>query len=309
MHNKAVKEPDLSVDLAGVKLKNPIMTASGTFGSGKEYGEYIDLNRLGAIVVKGVSLTPWKGNPTPRVAETYGGMLNAVGLQNPGVEAFIKDDLPFLKQFNTKVIVNVSGKSIEEYCRVAERLADTEVDMLELNISCPNIKEGGITFGTDEKMAAAVVKEVKKRSRQPLMVKLSPNVSDITKIAKVVEEEGADALSLINTLLGMAIDTKSKRPVLGNIMGGLSGPAIKPVALRMVYQVCQTVKIPVVGMGGIMNGHDAAEFILAGANAVAIGTANFTNPCATMDVMEELIHYMKEQQMERLEELRNALTI
>lgn len=309
MHNKAVKEPDLSVDLAGVKLKNPIMTASGTFGSGKEYGEYIDLNRLGAIVVKGVSLTPWKGNPTPRVAETYGGMLNAVGLQNPGVEAFIKDDLPFLKQFDTKVIVNVSGKSIEEYCCVAERLADSEVDMLELNISCPNIKEGGITFGTDEKMAAAVVKEVRKRSRQPLIVKLSPNVSDITKIAKVVEEEGADALSLINTLLGMAIDTKSKRPVLGNIMGGLSGPAIKPVALRMVYQVCQTVKIPVVGMGGIMNGHDAAEFILAGANAVAIGTANFTNPCATMDVMEELIHYMKEQRIENLEELRNGLII
>ncbi|SFI35660.1 dihydroorotate dehydrogenase (NAD+) catalytic subunit [Tindallia magadiensis] len=309
MHNKAVKEPDLSVDLAGVKLKNPIMTASGTFGSGKEYGEYIDLNRLGAIVVKGVSLTPWKGNPTPRVAETYGGMLNAVGLQNPGVEAFIKDDLPFLKQFDTKVIVNVSGKSIEEYCCVAERLADSEVDMLELNISCPNIKEGGITFGIDEKMAAAVVKEVRKRSRQPLMVKLSPNVSDITKIAKVVEEEGADALSLINTLLGMAIDTKSKRPVLGNIMGGLSGPAIKPVALRMVYQVCQTVKIPVVGMGGIMNGHDAAEFILAGANAVAIGTANFTNPCATMDVMEELIHYMREQRMENLEELRNGLII
>ncbi|RQD71541.1 MAG: dihydroorotate dehydrogenase [Tindallia sp. MSAO_Bac2] len=299
--------PDLSIDLAGIKLKNPIMTASGTFGSGKEYGEYVDLNRLGAVVVKGVSLTPWKGNPTPRVAETYGGMLNAVGLQNPGVDAFMSEDIPFLKKYDTRIIVNVSGKSIEEYCGVAERLAEADIDMLELNISCPNIKEGGITFGTDTKMAALVVKEVKKVSRQPLMVKLSPNVTDITEIAKAVEAEGADAISMINTLLGMAIDAKNKRPILGNVMGGLSGPAIKPVALRMVYQVCRSVKVPVVGMGGIMTGEDAAEFILAGATGVAVGTANFTNPSATVDVLEGLESYMKHQGFSSVGEIQNAM--
>ncbi len=303
------KRPDLTVEMAGVTFKNPVMTASGTFGSGKEYGEYVDLNQLGAVVVKGVSLTPWKGNPTPRVAETYGGMLNAVGLQNPGVDAFIENDLPFLRQYDTRIIVNVSGKSIEEYCRVVEKLAVTEVDMLELNISCPNIKEGGITFGTDAKMAASVVKEAKKYASQPLMVKLSPNVTDITEIAKAVESEGADAVSLINTLLGMAIDIHHKKPLLGNIMGGLSGPAIKPVALRMVYQVCRTVNIPVVGMGGIISGEDAVEFILAGATGVAVGTANFMNPCATVEVLDGLESYMISQGFSSIEEVQEAMKI
>ena len=307
MMNKQTNKLDMSVNIAGVRLKNPVMPASGTFGSGREYGEYMDLNRLGAVVVKGVGLNPWKGNPTPRVAETYGGMLNAVGLQNPGVDAFIEEDLPFLKQFDTKVIVNVSGKSVEEYCEVVKKLAETDVDLLELNISCPNIKEGGITFGTDPKMAALVTKKVKKAARQPLMVKLSPNVTDITVIAKAVESEGADAISLINTLLGMAIDPGIKKPVLGNVMGGLSGPAIKPVAVRMVYQVCRTVSVPIVGMGGIMDGIDAAEFILAGASAVAVGTANFTNPSATIDVLEGLEEYMHKQGLTSIKAIQTAL--
>lgn len=301
------KKPDLSVKIAGVSLKNPVMSASGTFGSGREYGEYVDLNRLGAVVVKGVSLTPWKGNPTPRVAETYGGMLNAVGLQNPGVDSFIEKDIPFLKQYDTRIIVNVSGKSMEEYSSVVEKLAETEVDMLELNISCPNIKEGGIAFGTDPQMAALVVKQVKKVAKQPLIVKLSPNVTDITEIAKAVESEGADAVSLINTLMGMAIDIHQKKPLLGNIMGGLSGPAIKPVALRMVYQVGKAVQIPVIGMGGITNGEDAAEFILAGATGVAVGTANFSDPCATIKVLEGLEAYMIEQGFSSIEEIKQAM--
>lgn len=300
---------NLKISIAGVELKNPVMTASGTFGSGKEYGEFVDLNKLGAVIVKGVSSTPWKGNPSPRIAETYGGMLNSVGLQNPGVDAFIEEDIPFLRQYDTKIIVNVSGKTVQEYCAVAERLAHGDVDLLELNISCPNVKEGGITFGTNCQMVEHVTREVKKYARQPLIVKLSPNVTDITEIARAAVAGGADGLSLINTLLGMAIDIHKRKPVLANTMGGLSGPAIKPVAVRMVYQVAKAVEVPIIGMGGIMTGEDAVEFLLAGATGVAVGTANFANPMATMDVLQGIEHYMEMYQIEDIHQIRGALQI
>lgn len=302
-----MSKSNMKINIAGIELKNPVMTASGTFGSGKEYSEYIDLNKLGAIVVKGVSSIPWKGNDSPRIAETYGGMLNSVGLQNPGVEAFIKEDLPFLKQYDTKIIVNIAGRTVEEYCQVAERLRDTDIDMIELNISCPNVKEGGVSFGTDSSMAEEATRAVKKVAKQPLIVKLTPNVTDIVSIAKAVVAGGADAISLINTLIGMAIDINTRKPILANIVGGLSGPAIKPVAVRMVYQVAKAVDVPIIGMGGIMTGEDAVEFILAGATGVAVGMANFTNPTATIDVLDGIERYMDKHGFNSLEELRGSL--
>ena len=266
------------VNLAGVELKNPVMTASGTFGSGAEYSEFVDLGRLGAVVTKGVASVPWTGNPTPRIAETSCGMLNAIGLQNPGIDVFCERDIPFLKKYDTKIIVNVCGKSTEEYCEVVERLAGEAVDMLEINISCPNVKEGGIAFGQDPKAVETITREVKKYAKQPIIMKLSPNVTDITEMAKAAEAGGADVLSLINTLTGMKIDINKRTFALANKTGGMSGPCLKPVAVRMVYQVARAVKLPIIGMGGICNAEDALEFILAGATAVSIGTANFTNP-------------------------------
>lgn len=301
-----MNQPDLSIQIAGVEMKNPVMTASGTFGSGREYGEYVDLNRLGAVVVKGIASTPWKGNSAPRVAETYGGMLNSVGLQNPGVRAFMEKDIPFLRRYDTKIIVNVCGKTLEEYCDVVERLQDADIDLLELNISCPNVKEGGVSFGTDPHMVELVTREVKRYARQPLIVKLTPNVTDIVTIAKAAEAGGADGISLINTLLGMAIDIHRRKPILANIVGGLSGPAIKPVALRMVYQVAKAVKLPIIGMGGIMNAEDALEFMMAGATAVAVGTANFINPRVTIDILEGIEGYLRESK-EELEALRGII--
>lgn len=277
---------NMSVKIAGVEFQNPVMEASGTFGSGMEYGEFVDLNKLGAVVTKGVANVPWPGNPTPRIAETYGGMINAIGLQNPGIDVFIKRDIPFLKQYDTKIIVNVCGRTTEDYIDVVERLGDEPVDMLEINISCPNVKEGGIAFGQDPKSALAITKAVKAHAKQPIIMKLSPNVTDITVMAKAVQDGGADAISLINTLTGMKIDIHKRAFALANKTGGLSGPAIKPVALRMVYQTAQAVQVPIIGMGGIMNGEDALEFILAGASAVAIGTANFHNPYATVEAVE-----------------------
>ena len=269
------------VNLAGVELKNPVMTASGTFGSGMEYSEFVDLNKLGAVVTKGVANVPWPGNPTPRIAETYGGMINAVGLQNPGIEVFVKRDIPFLRQYDTKIIVNVCGKSEEDYIDVVERLADEPVDMLEINISCPNVKEGGIAFGQDPKAVEKITAAVKKRAKQPVIMKLSPNVTDITEMARAAEAGGADVLSLINTLTGMKIDINRRTFAVANKTGGLSGPAIRPVAVRMVYQTANAVKIPIIGMGGITCADDALEFILAGATAVSVGTANFHNPKTT----------------------------
>lgn len=294
---------DMSVSIAGVKLKNPVMTASGTFGSGIEYSEFVDLNRLGAVVTKGVSLTPWPGNPTPRVAETYGGMLNAIGLQNPGIDTFIERDLGFLAGHDTKVIVNVCGKTVEEYVKVAERLADTDVDMLEINVSCPNVKEGAIAFGQDPAALSHITKEIKKKARQPVIMKLSPNVADIALMAKVCEDSGADAISLINTITGMKIDVRRRTFVLANRTGGLSGPAIKPVAVRMVYQAASAVNIPVIGMGGITSAEDALEFIMAGAAAVAVGAANFTDPYTTVKVIEGIEQYMKDSNTEDVKEL------
>lgn len=294
---------DMSVSIAGVKLKNPVMTASGTFGSGMEYSEFVDLDKLGAVVTKGVSLTPWEGNPTPRVAETYGGMLNAIGLQNPGIDTFIERDLGFLRQYDTKIIVNVCGKTVEEYVGVAERLADTDVDMLEINVSCPNVKEGAIAFGQDPAALSHITKEIKKKARQPVIMKLSPNVADIALMAKVCEEGGADAISLINTITGMKIDVRRRTFVLANRTGGLSGPAIKPVAVRMVYQAASAVNIPVIGMGGITSAEDALEFIMAGAAAVAVGAANFTDPYTTVKVIEGIEQYMKDSNTEDVKEL------
>lgn len=281
------------VSIAGVVFKNPVMTASGTFGSGAEYSEFVDLNLLGGVVTKGVASVPWAGNPTPRIAETYGGMLNAVGLQNPGIDVFIERDIPFLKQYNTNIIVNVCGKTMEEYCQVAERLSDCAVDLLEINISCPNVKDGGIAFGQNPKAVEAITSEVKKYARQPVIMKLSPNVTDITETAKAAEAGGADALSLINTLTGMKIDVEKRAFALANQTGGLSGPAIKPVAVRMVYQAAKAVKLPIIGMGGIMNAEDALEFLMAGATAISVGTANFSNPRATVEIIEGLERYMK----------------
>lgn len=291
------------VNIAGVEFKNPVMVASGTFGSGAEYDEFVDLNRLGAVVTKGVANVPWEGNPTPRIAETYGGMLNAVGLQNPGYDLFAKRDIPYLKKYDTNIIVNVCGRTTEDYIDVVEKLGHEEVDMLEINISCPNVKHGGIAFGQDPKAVEAITKEVKKVAKQPVIMKLSPNVTDITEMAKAAEAGGADALSLINTLTGMQIDVERQKFVLANKTGGLSGPAIKPVAVRMVYQVANTVKVPIIGMGGIANAKDAMEFILAGATAVSVGTANFNNPHTTIDVIEGIEDYMKRHNVEDINSL------
>ena len=295
------------VNLAGVELKNPVMTASGTFGSGAEYSEFVDLNELGAVVTKGVANVPWPGNPTPRIAETYGGMLNAIGLQNPGIDVFCKRDIPFLKQFDTKIIVNVCGKSTEDYCEVVERLADEPVDLLEINISCPNVKEGGIAFGQNPKAVEAITKEVKKYAKQPVIMKLSPNVTDITEMARAAEAGGADILSLINTLTGMKIDVNRRTFALANKTGGMSGPCVKPVAVRMVYQVAQTVNVPIIGMGGISNAEDALEFILAGATAVSIGTANFANPYATVETVKGIEEYLKKNQIDDINTLIGAV--
>ena len=295
------------VNICGVELKNPVMTASGTFGSGREYSEFVDLNRLGAVVVKGVADKPWKGNPAPRIAEVYGGMLNSVGLQNPGVDYFIENDIPFLRQFDTKIIVNVCGHSIEEYVNVVKKLQGQDVDLLELNISCPNVSEGGMAFGTDPVMVEKVVNAVKKEADKPLIVKLSPNVTDITETAKAAVAGGADGLSLINTLTGMKIDIYKRKAVLDRKIGGMSGPAVKPVAVRMVYQVCKAVDVPVIGMGGISNAEDAIEFIIAGATGVSIGTANFINPTATVDTIEGIEEYMKKYNVSDLSEIRGII--
>ncbi len=294
---------NMKVNLAGVELKNPVMTASGTFGSGAEYGEMVDLNRLGAVVTKGVASVPWPGNPTPRVAETYGGMINAVGLQNPGFQVFAERDIPYLKQFDTKIIVNVCGKTTEDYIDVVEKLSDQPVDMLEINISCPNVKEGGIAFGQDPKAVEAITREVKRHAKQPVIMKLSPNVTDITVMAKAAEAGGADVLSLINTITGMKIDIHRRTFAVANKTGGLSGPAIKPVAVRMVYQVANAVSLPIIGMGGIMCADDAIEFMMAGATAVAVGTANFHNPYATEEIVKGIEAYMRQYQVEDINSL------
>ena len=296
-----------SVTIAGVTLKNPVMTASGTFGSGAEYSEFVDLNRLGAVVTKGVANVPCPGNPTPRIAETYGGMLNAIGLQNPGMDVFIKRDIPFLKQFDTKIIVNVCGKSTEDYCEVVERLGEEPVDLLEINISCPNVKEGGIAFGQDPRAVEEITKRIKAVARQPVIMKLSPNVTDITEMARAAEAGGANALSLINTLTGMKIDVQRQTFAIANKTGGLSGPAIKPVAVRMVYQVANAVKLPIIGMGGIATAEDALEFILAGATAVSVGTANFYRPTATVEIVEGIEAYMREKGIDDLKDLIGAV--
>lgn len=298
---------NLKVNLAGVEFQNPVMTASGTFGSGEEYSEFVDLNRLGAVITKGVSNVAWAGNPTPRIAETNGGMMNAIGLQNPGVEVFAKRDIPFLKKYDTKIIVNVCGKTTKDYCEVVERLADEPVDMLEINISCPNVKEGGIAFGQNSNSVEAITKEVKKYAKQPIIMKLSPNVTDITETARAAEAGGADVLSLINTLTGMKIDVNKRCFALANKTGGLSGPAIKPIAVRMVYQVANAVKLPIIGMGGIATYEDALEFILAGASAVSVGTANFANPYATIEVLEGMQSYMKKHGIQEINELIGAV--
>ena len=291
------------VNLAGVELKNPVMEGSGTFGSGAEYSEFVDLNKLGAVVTKGVANVPWPGNPTPRIAETASGMLNAIGLQNPGIDVLIQRDIPFLKQFDTKIIVNVCGKTTEDYLEVGERLGEQPVDLLEINISCPNVKEGGIAFGQNPKAVEEITKAVKKVAKQPVIMKLSPNVTDITEMAKAAEAGGADVLSLINTLTGMKIDIYKQDFALANKTGGLSGPAIKPIAVRMVYQVANAVNIPIIGMGGIQTGEDAMEFILAGATAVAVGTANFNNPFATEQVAAGIESYMRQMGVDNIRDL------
>ena len=294
---------NMKVDLCGVTLNNPVMTASGTFGSGAEYAEFVDLNKLGAVGTKGVANVPWPGNPTPRVAEVYGGMLNAVGLQNPGIDLFVERDIPFLKQFDTKIMVNVCGHSTEEYIEVVERLRDQPVDLLEINISCPNVKEGGIAFGQNPKSVEDITKEIKRVAKQPVIMKLSPNVTDITETARAAEAGGADALSLINTLTGMKIDINRKTFAVANKTGGVSGPIVKPIAVRMVYQVAQAVNIPIIGMGGISCAEDAIEFLLAGASAVSVGTANFHNPAVTMEVIDGIEAYMKKNGFESVKDM------
>lgn len=295
------------VTVAGVEWKNPVTVASGTFGSGEEFSEFVDLNRLGAVTTKGVANIPWEGNPTPRVAETWGGMMNAVGLQNPGIDVFCKRDIPFLRKYDTKIIVNVCGKYAEDYCEVVERLAEEDVDMLEINISCPNVKEGGIAFGQNPKAAEDITKAVKKYARQPVIMKLSPNVTDIAEMARAVEAGGADAVSLINTLTGMKIDVHKRQFVLANQTGGVSGPAIHPIAVRMVYQAAHAVKVPVIGMGGIASAEDAIEMILAGATAVSVGTMNFINPSITVEIIDGIEAYMKQYGFETVEEMRGAV--
>lgn len=294
---------DMKVNIAGVEWKNPVTVASGTFGSGAEFSEFVDLNQLGAVTTKGVANVPWPGNPTPRVTEVYGGMMNAIGLQNPGIDLFCERDIPFLRQYDTKIIVNVCGKSTEDYCEVVERLADEEVDMLEINISCPNVKEGGIAFGQNPKAAEDITKAVKKYAKQPVIMKLSPNVTDIAEMAKAVEAGGADAVSLINTLTGMKIDIHRKTFAIANKTGGVSGPIVHPIAVRMVYQVANAVKVPIIGMGGISCAEDAIEMILAGASAVSVGTANFHNPAVTMEIVAGIEDYMKKSGFESVEEM------
>ena len=296
------------VTIAGVDFKNPVMTASGTFGSGMEYSEFVDLNRLGAVVTKGVANVPWPGNPTPRVAEVYGGMLNAIGLQNPGIDVFMERDIPFLKQFDTKVIVNVCGKTVEDYVEVVERLGEeAAVSMLEINVSCPNVKEGAIAFGQKADALFGITQEIKRHAKQPVIMKLSPNVTDITEMAKAAEAAGADALSLINTITGMKIDIHKRKFAIANKTGGMSGPAIKPIAVRMVYQAAHAVKIPIIGMGGIATAEDAVEFLLAGASAVSIGAMNFVNPYTTVEVVEGIENYMKRYGIENVTELIGAV--
>lgn len=299
--------PNMKVEIAGVEFQNPVTVASGTFGSGAEYAEFVDLNRLGAVTTKGVANIPWAGNPTPRIAEVYGGMLNAIGLQNPGIDVFAKRDVPFLRKYNTKIIVNVCGKTTEDYIDVVEKLGDVDVDMLEINISCPNVKEGGIAFGQDPKAVEAITKAVKSHAKQPVMMKLSPNVTDITEMAKAAQAGGADALSLINTLTGMKIDIQRRTFAVANRTGGFSEPAIKPIAVRMVYQVAQAVQIPIVGMGGISCWEDAIEFLLAGATMVSVGTANFYNPNVTMEVVDGIEKYLLDHQISDVRELIGAV--
>ena len=296
------------VNIAGVEFKNPVTTASGTFGSGTEYSEFVDLSLLGAVTTKGVANVPWPGNPTPRIAETYGGMINAIGLQNPGIDVFVNRDIPFLKQYDTKIIVNVCGKTTEDYIDVVERLGDQPVDLLEINISCPNVKEGGIAFGQNAASVEEITKEVKKYARQPVIMKLSPNVTDITEMAKAAEAGGADVISLINTLTGMKIDVNRRKFALANRTGGMSGPAVHPIAVRMVYQAAQAVNIPIIGMGGVQSTEDALELILAGATAVSVGTANFTNPTATIDIINGIQDYMENNGVEDINELIGAVT-
>lgn len=296
-----------SVTIAGVTWKNPVTVASGTFGSGAEYSEFVDLNQLGAVTTKGVANVPWQGNPAPRIAETASGMINAVGLQNPGIDLFVRRDIPFLKQYDTRVIVNVCGKSTSDYVEVVERLGDEAVDMLEINVSCPNVKEGGIAFGQDPKALFDITKAVKAVAKQPVIMKLSPNVTDITEMAKAAEAAGADALSLINTITGMKIDIHKKTFAVANKTGGLSGPAIKPVAVRMVYQVAHAVQVPIIGMGGIATGEDAIEFIMAGATAVSVGTATFHDPLASVKVVQGIEAYMKQYGIEDINELRGCV--
>lgn len=295
------------VTIAGVELKNPVMTASGTFGSGMEYAEFVDLNCLGAVVTKGVANIAWPGNPTPRVAEVYGGMLNAIGLQNPGIDVFIERDIPFLRQYDTKIIVNVCGKTVEDYLEVVDRLSDQPVDMLEINVSCPNVKEGAIAFGQKAEALYGITQQIKKHAKQPVIMKLSPNVTDITEMAKAAEAAGADAISLINTITGMKIDIYKQKFVLANKTGGMSGPAIKPVAVRMVYQAAHAVSIPVIGMGGIASAEDAVEFMLAGATAVSVGAMNFVNPYATKEIADGIEDYMRRMKVEDIRDLIGAV--
>lgn len=294
---------NLSVDIAGVTIKNPVTTGSGTFGSGEEFSEFVDLSKLGAVTTKGVANVPWPGNPVPRVAEVYGGMLNAIGLQNPGIDVFVERDVPYLKKAGATIIVNVCGKSEKDYVEVVERLADEPVDLLEINVSCPNVKEGGIAFGQDPKALYEITKAVKAKAKQPIIMKLSPNVTDITEMAKAAVDAGSDALSLINTLTGMKIDIERRDFVLANKTGGMSGPAIKPVAVRMVYQVANAVDVPIIGMGGIATAEDALEFIMAGATAISVGTANFINPATTLEVVDGIKTYMERHQIDDINEL------
>jgi dihydroorotate dehydrogenase (NAD+) catalytic subunit len=297
----------MSVDIAGVVMKNPVTVASGTFGSGMEYSDFVDLSALGAVTTKGVANIPWQGNPTPRIAETPSGMMNAVGLQNPGIDTFLERDLPFLKGYDTKIIVNVCGKSEDDYVDVVEKLADSPADLLEINVSCPNVKEGGIAFGQNPDALFEITKKVKKAAKQPIIMKLSPNVTDITEMARAAEAGGADALSLINTLTGMKIDIYKRRFAVANKTGGVSGPAIRPIAVRMVYQVAKAVKLPIIGMGGIASAEDAIEFIMAGATAVSVGTANFRNPSVTLDVIKGIEEFMKAQGINDISEIRGCV--
>lgn len=294
---------NLEVKLAGVTFKNPVTTASGTFGSGAEYEEFVDLSALGAVTTKGVANVPWEGNPTPRIAETYGGMLNAVGLQNPGIELFCKRDIPHLKEKNASIIVNVCGRTVEDYVEVVERLSDEPVDLLEINVSCPNVKAGGIAFGQNPDALYDITKDIKAKAKQPIVMKLSPNVTDITEMAKAAEAGGSDALSLINTITGMKIDIHRRKFILANQTGGMSGPAIKPVAVRMIYQVHKACHLPIIGMGGVMTGEDAIELMMAGATMVAVGTANFHNPRATMEVLDGIKAYMEKYNIQDINEI------